>query len=90
MPIKKPEDFDFDREKDINERKPKPFRYLKREEVFQDNDIIFDEETSYSIMKNDKTKITNNDKKQVVLCNKKNLGKIEDIIKKHSDVRNIY
>ena len=73
----------------IKKRRPKPFRYLKREEVLQDNDITFDEENSFSIMKTGKTKITNNDKDQVVLCNNKNLGKIEDIIKKHSEIRKI-
>ena len=89
MPIKKPEDFDFDREKDIDERKPKPFRYLKREEVFQENNILLDEENAFSIMKTDKTKIKKKDINQVVLSNNKNIGKIEEIIKKHNDIRKI-
>ena len=39
MPIKKPEDFDFDKENDIEKRKPKPFRYLKTNELPQEEDI---------------------------------------------------
>jgi hypothetical protein len=89
MPIKKPEDFDFDREKDIDKRKPKPFRYLKREADFQENNILFDEENTFTIMKTDKTKMKNNAINQVVLSNTKNVGKVEEIIKKHEDIRKV-
>ena len=87
MPIKKPEDFDFDKENDIEKRKPKPFRYLKTNELPQEEDI--DEDKTFTFMKTDQPKIKSDYSNPVVLSNNKNIGKVEEIIKKHEDLRKL-
>ncbi|MCK5301470.1 MAG: hypothetical protein KAJ21_06150 [Thermoplasmatales archaeon] len=87
MPIKKPEDFDFDKENDIEKRKPKPFRYLKTNELPQEEDI--DEDKTFTFMKTDQSKIKSDYINPVVLSNNKTIGKVEEIIKKHEDLRKL-
>ena len=84
MPIKKPDDF----ENDIDERKPKPFRYLKNDEFVKELGLNFNKD-NITFMKTNKSNITIEEKNQVVLSNNKNIGKIEDIIKKHGDIKKL-
>lgn len=84
MPIKKPDDF----ENDIDKRKPKPFRYLKNDEFVKENGLDLDKK-NYTYMKTDKSNINIEEKNQVVLSNNKNISKIEDIIKKHEDIKKL-
>lgn len=85
MPIKKPDD--FDNEIDINDRKPKPFRYLKEDEDINDDLINFHDDNSFSIMKNKKSDINLKIDNPAVLSNNKNIGKVEEIIKKHEEIK---
>jgi len=85
MPIKKPDD--FDNEIDINDRKPKPFRYLKEDEDIKDNLINFHDDNSFTIMKNEKSDINLKIDNPAVLSNNKNIGKVEEIIKKHEEIK---
>ena len=84
MPIRKPEDF----ENDIDKRKPKPYRYLKNDEFVKEIGLEFNKK-EYTYMKTDKSDIKIEEKNQVVLSNVKNIGKIEDIIKKHEDIKKL-
>jgi hypothetical protein len=86
MPIKKPED--FDKENDIEKRKPKPFRYIRNDETFQLDSIDLDDKNPFSLMKTDKSKIKTDFSNNVILSNNKNIGKVEEIIKKHEEIRN--
>jgi len=85
MPIKKPDD--FDNEIDINDRKPKPFRYLKEDDDIKDDLINFHDDDSFTIMKNNKSDINLKIDNPAVLSNNKNIGKVEEIIKKHEEIK---
>ena len=85
MPIKKPDD--FDNEIDINDRKPKPFRYLKEDDDIKDDLINFHDDDSFTIMKNNKSDINLKIDNPAVLSNNKNVGKVEEIIKKHEEIK---
>ena len=85
MPIKKPED--FDNEKDIEKRKPKPFRYLKSNEQIQGDSINLDKDNTFTIMNTDSSKIKLDFNNPAILSNNKNIGKIEEIIKKHEEIK---
>ncbi len=87
MPINKPEDFDKD--DDIEKRKPKPFRYLKNDESIHDHIIKLDEDKTFTLMTTNRSKIELDYNNQVVLSNNKNIGKVEEIIKKHEEIRKI-
>lgn len=87
MPIKKPEDFENDKEKDINDRKPKPYRYLKDFEEIQDDKTIFNNDDTFTLMKTDKPKIKFDFSNPAVLSNNKNISKIEEILKKHEEIK---
>jgi hypothetical protein len=88
MPIKKPEDFDFDIENDIEKRKPKPFRYLKGEDL-QEVGMKINDDNNFSYMTTEKSKIKISGTNQIILSNKKNIGKVEDVIKKHKDIKKL-
>ncbi len=88
MPIKKPEDFDFDKENDIEKRKPKPFRYLKGEDL-QEVGMKINDDNNFSYMTTEKSKIKISGTNQIILSNKKNIGKVEDVIKKHEDIKKL-
>jgi hypothetical protein len=88
MPIKKPEDFDFDIENDIEKRKPKPFRYLKGEDL-QEVGMKINDDDNFSYMTTEKSKIKISGTNQIILSNKKNIGKVEDVIKKHKDIKKL-
>ena len=85
MPIKKPDDFDH--EIDIDERKPKPFRYLKDDEDIKEDIINFHDDNSFSIMKNKNSDFNIKFENPAILSNNKNIGKVEEIIKKHEEIK---
>jgi len=86
MPIKKPDD--FDKEIDIDERKPKPFRYIKDNEEIKQDLINLQEDQSITVMNNNnKSNINLNHDNPAILSNNKNIGKVEDIIKKHEEIK---
>lgn len=88
MPIKKTEDFYFDKENDIEKRKPKPFRYLKGEDL-QEVGMKINDNNNFSYMTTEKSKIKISGTNQIILSNKKNIGKVEDVIKKHEDIKKL-
>ena len=69
MPINKPED--FDKEKDIDERKPKPYRYLKNNELNEEDSINFDCDNTFTIMKTEKSKMKFDFDNPAILSNDK-------------------
>jgi hypothetical protein len=86
MPIKKPDD--FDNEIDIDERRPKPYRYIKDNEDIKEETINFHEDQSFTVMDNNKkSNIKLNYDNPTILSNNKNIGKVEDIIKKHEEIK---
>jgi hypothetical protein len=87
MPLNKSEEFEFDKENDIEKRRPKPFRYLKSDESFDEDLKEFDEDNTFSLMKTSKSKMKLNYENPIVLSNNKNIGKVEEILKKHEEIR---
>lgn len=85
MPINKSED--FDKEKDIDERKPKPYRYLKNTELNEEDSINFDCDNTFTIMKTDKSKMKFDFDNPAIFSNNKIIGKVEKIIKKHEEIK---
>ncbi len=71
-------------EDDIKERRPKPFRYIDNEDDIQ-KELAADEITNFTVMTAPgEAKIAMNEGR---LASLENAEKIEDIIKKHEDIR---
>ena len=73
---------------EMEKRKPKPFRYIDKESD-NENKLTMDEEAPSSVMKTRVGNISLNSENQVILSNNENIGKIEDIIKKHEEIRKL-
>ena len=84
MSIDKTIDIAENGEDDINKRKPKPFRYVANMDEIQ-KELETDKTIDLSVMKTSrKTKIKMNEEH---LASLENAGKIEDILKKHEEIR---
>jgi hypothetical protein len=86
MPLKDSKEFEFDKENDIEKRRPKPFRYIRNDENYE-NSKEFIEDNSFSLMKTNRSKIKLNYENPVVFSNLKNIGKVEIILKKHEEIK---
>jgi hypothetical protein len=87
MPLNKSKELEFDKENDIEKRRPKPFRYLKSDETFNENSKKFNEDNTFSIMKTNNLKIKLNYENPIIFSNTKNIGKVEEILKKHEEIK---
>ncbi len=87
MPLNKSEEFEIDKENDIEKRRPKPFRYLRNDESLDEYSKEFGEDNTFSLMKTNKSKIELNYENPIVVSNVKNIGKVEEILKKHEEIR---
>ena len=77
-----------DNKDEMEKRKPKPFRYIDKESD-NENKLTMDEEAPSSVMKTRVGNVSLNSENQVILSNNENIGKIEDIIKKHEEIRKL-
>jgi len=88
MTIEEPID-SFESNKDeMEKRKPKPFRYIDNEDD-SENKLKMNNEIPFSVMKTRGGNVSLSSENQVILSNVENVGKIEDIIKKHEEIRKL-
>jgi hypothetical protein len=88
MSIEEPID-SFENNKDeMEKRKPKPFRYVDNEDD-SENKLKINNEGPFSVMKNREGIVSVSSENQVILSNDENVGKIEDIIRKHEEIRKL-
>jgi len=84
MSIDEPVDMAELGEDEIKKRRPKPFRYIDSERDVQE-ELEIDKTPQFTLMRtSDETEITMNEER---LANFENAEKIEDIIKKHEEIR---
>ena len=89
MQIKKTDNFEFNKD-EIIKRKPKPFRYVKDEYFLTKDEINFDKNDNLTVMKRRERNFIVDIKNPSILCNDENLGKIDEIIKKHKEINKNY
>ena len=87
MSIEEPIDTNENNKEEMEKRKPKPFRYVNTEDEIK-NKLITEEDT-FSVMKTEVGNVSLDSENQVILSNDENIGKIEDIIKKHEEIRKL-
>jgi hypothetical protein len=87
MSIEEPIDKIENNKEEMEKRKPKPFRYVNNEDEIE-NKLITEEDT-FSVMRTEVGNVSLDSENQVIRSNVENVGKIEDIIKKHEEIRKL-